>query len=276
MSFLIDLYKNILNINNINIFVLIDINGKLWFHANKIASSLGYKKSYESINTLVSKKNIRLFHKIKIIKSPITMGDLNNDKSIQKSSKFINEHGLYEFLLNSKIKIAKKLKDELIMKILPSLRETGEIIYNNHIKKQITNNNDEIHKLLINVKNIDYPDGNHIYIIKQKVNNKTYYKIGYTKNLNKRIKTYNTGNANKIYFNYIIKVDDNEMDNCIKKVMKNHEHIKNKEFYKISLNIALKFINKCDTSINDIYCGYCLKCYNFTKIGKHICKYIGK
>lgn len=274
MSILIDLYNNILNINNIDIYVLIDINGKLWFHANKIATSLGYKKSYETINTLVSKKNVKLFYKIKIIKSPLVMGDINNDKSIQKSSKFINEHGLYEFLLNSEIKIAKKLKEELIMKILPTLRETGEIIYDNHIKKQIKHNNDEIHKLLINQKNIDYPDGNHIYIIKQKNNNKIFYKIGYTKNLNKRIKTYNTGNANKIYFNYIIKVDDKEIDKCIKQMLKNTEYVKNKEFYKLTLNSVLRFIKKCSFNLIDISCGYCLKLFKFDTVTKHKCSYV--
>jgi predicted GIY-YIG superfamily endonuclease len=124
--------------------------------------------------------------------------------------------------------------------------------------------------LLLNLKNIDYPEGNHIYIIKQK----KFYKIGYTKNLNKRIKTYNTGNANKIYFNYIIKVENIEIDKCIKKIMKNEEYIKNKEFYKITLKHALKFINKCSTDIDNIKCGYCLKNYKFETISKHKCKFI--
>ena len=30
----------------------------------------------------------------------------------------------------------------------------------------------------------------------------------------------------------------------------------------------------CDESLNKICCGYCLKCYNFTKIKLHKCKYL--
>ena len=83
-----------------------------------------------------------------------------------------------------------------------------------------------------------------------------------------------TGNANKIYFNYIIKVENIEIDKCIKKIMKNQEYIKNKEFYKITLNSALKFINKCSTNIDNIMCGYCLQNYKFETISKHKCKLI--
>ena len=56
--------------------------------------------------------------------------------------------------------------------------------------------------------------------------------------------------------------------------MKNEEFIKNKEYYKTTLNKILKFIKLCDESLNKICCGYCLKCYNFTKIKLHKCKYL--
>ena len=56
--------------------------------------------------------------------------------------------------------------------------------------------------------------------------------------------------------------------------MKNEEFIKNKEYYMTTLNKILKFIKTCDESLNKICCGYCLKCYNFTKIKLHKCKYI--
>ena len=164
---------------------------------------------------------------------------------------------------------------------MPKIRETGKYVLDRESKKELDIVNKKLKAieksnkdLLLNMKNIDYPKGNYIYIIKQKANNKTYYKIGYTKNLNKRVKTYNTGNANKIFFNYIIKVQNEEIDKCIKKIMKNQEYIKNKEFYKISLNSALKFINKCSSDINNISCGYCLKEYNFNTMSKHKCKLI--
>ncbi len=56
--------------------------------------------------------------------------------------------------------------------------------------------------------------------------------------------------------------------------MRNEEFIKNKEYYKTTLNKIIKFIKSCDKSLNRMCCGYCLKCYNFDKIKLHKCKYI--
>jgi predicted GIY-YIG superfamily endonuclease len=82
---------------------------------------------------------------------------------------------------------------------MPQIRKYSKYELNKKEMKKIDKMNKKLKSikksnkdLLTNQKNIDYSEGNHIYIIKQKVNNKTYHKIGYTKNLNKRIKTYNT------------------------------------------------------------------------------------
>jgi hypothetical protein len=56
--------------------------------------------------------------------------------------------------------------------------------------------------------------------------------------------------------------------------MKNEEFIKNKEYYKTSLNKIIKFIKSCDDGLNKICCGYCLKCFNFDKIKLHKCQYL--
>ncbi len=92
--------------------------------------------------------------------------------------------------------------------------------------------------------------------------------------MNKRLKVYNTGEPNKILFNYYLIVKDKKIDECIKTIMKNEEFIKNKEYYMTTLNKILRFISKCDISLNTINCGYCLKLYEFDKIKEHVCKYI--
>ena len=56
--------------------------------------------------------------------------------------------------------------------------------------------------------------------------------------------------------------------------MHNEEFIRNKEYYKSSLNKILKFVKSCDRRINKICCGYCLKCYTLDDITSHKCKYI--
>ena len=91
--------------------------------------------------------------------------------------------------------------------------------------------------------------------------------------LNKRLKVYNTSFPYKIHYNYFVLVNDPMIDKCIKNIMKNEEFIKNKEYYKTSINQIIKFIKSCDESLNKICCGYCLKCFNFDKIKLHKCQY---
>lgn len=178
--------------------------------------------------------------------------------------------------MNSQIKLAKQLKKELVLNILPELRKTGEYILSNTEKTKLNQINDKLKKLendnktlISNQQHIVYPNGKYLYIIKVKYNNKIFYKIGYTKNLNKRLKTYNTSFPNKIYFNYIVKIKNESIDKCIRKVMKNKEWIKNKEYYKSTLTQVINFIKYCSNNIQHIICGKCLKKYNFTNIIKH-------
>lgn len=167
--------------------------------------------------------------------------------------------------------------DKYFTEIMPEIRKNGKYIMNykdNNNRIKLNNKLKENKQLLNNQRNVVYPEGNALYVIKQRINNKNYYKVGYTSNLNKRLKVYNTGNVSKILFNYYIQVNDSKIDKCIKKIMKNEEFIRNKEYYKTTFNQILKFINKCDNVINTMCCGYCLKCYNFTKIIVHKCKYL--
>jgi len=164
---------------------------------------------------------------------------------------------------------------------MPEIRKNGKYILDNSNKQQLKKINNELHKLetnnkvlLNNQRNVIYPIGNAIYIITKIINNKKYYKIGYTRNLNNRLKVYNTALPNKILYNYYVIVTDHETDKCIKKIMKNEEFIKNKEYYVTTLNKILKFIKLCDTKLTKICCGLCLKCYNFEKIKVHKCKFM--
>ncbi len=138
---------------------------------------------------------------------------------------------MYKLLSNSKKDIAIKFRDEIFTNILPSIRKTGEYIVNKNDKEKLKTLNQEITQLKNNQRNIVFPEGKAIYIIKQIRNNKKYYKIGYTSDLNKRLKVYNTGNANKLLYKYFCLIIDEKIDKCVKKYMKNKEFIKNKEYY---------------------------------------------
>jgi prophage antirepressor-like protein len=223
-----------------------------------MVKSLGYT------DVLHAKKYLKISMINKIKFNQMRVCGLPHTLTIQPHKIFINESGLYEMLSTSTKPLAKIFMNKYFTDIMPIIRKTGKYILDSSSKKELNKINKKLKltkksnkQLLINQKNMDYPEGSHIYIIKQKDNNKLFYKIGYTKNLNKRIKIYNTSNANKIYFNYIIKVENKEIDKCIKHILKNKEYIKNKEFYYLNLKTALSFIKKCSNHLNNISCGYC-------------------
>jgi hypothetical protein len=189
----------------------------------------------------------------------------------QPSAIFIDESGLYKLLTNSTKEIAKKFRDDIFSNILPSIRKNGS--YNIDNKDKLKRLNKEIIDLKNNQRNIIYPKGKAIYIIKQIVNNKIYYKIGYTKHLNKRLKVYNTGSVNKILYEYFCIIKSESIDRCIKIIFKNKQFIKNKEYYLTNIKQIIKVILKCDKRIRKICCGYCFSCKTLDSIINHKCKY---
>ena len=193
----------------------------------------------------------------------------------------INNNGLFMLLSISKKQLAKQFMQKYIDEIMPEITKSGKYISSKKDMDKIKELSTKINKLkdnnkilLNNMTNIIYPLGPSIYIIKQSYDNKIYYKIGYTKDLNKRLHTYNTGLVNKIHYNYYIMIDDPIIDTCIKKIMKNKEYIKNKEFYKSSLTSIIKFIKECNNMLNYIHCGFCHKniSIDYNKIKNHNCK----
>ena len=275
MSFFLDIFNKLLKLNENDIIIVFDVDGNIWFGLKDVIRALGYKSL---LNTYRMKIPTKFILKINDIKLSPLMGIASN---LQYNTKMINESGLNYILSKSNKPLAKLFMDKYIKDIMPEIRKTGKYVLDDSNKKKLDIINkklEEVEKdnldLLNNQRNIIYPIGKALYVIIFVKNNKRYYKIGYTKNLNRRLKTYNTSFPYKILFDYYILVNNEKIDKCIKKIMKNEEFIKNKEYYKTSLNNTLAFIKYCDDSLNEICCGYCLKCYNFDKIKIHKCKYI--
>jgi predicted GIY-YIG superfamily endonuclease len=87
-----------------------------------------------------------------------------------------------------------------------------------------------------------YPKGTHVYILEDE--NK--YKIGYTDDLYKRLKTYNTGKANKAEYAYYKKTNcGKEIETCLKAMLNKYIYKSNKEFYDCDIDIIIKKLLKC-------------------------------
>lgn len=275
-SFFLDIFNKILKVNDNDIIIIFDKDNNLWFGLRDIIKTLEYSNISKAITQIkISSKYKKEYNKI--LTPPGGVGRI----FIKPNKKFINESGLYELLSISTKPLAKVFMDEYFTNIMPEIRKTGKFIVDTQSKKKLDNINNELDELkhynknlLNNQRNVIYPKGKALYVIIRIINNKKYYKVGYTKDLNKRLKVYNTSFPYKIFFNYYILVNDPLIDKCIKNIMKNEEFIKNKEYYKTTLNKIIKFIKSCDESLNKMCCGYCLKCYSFDKIKSHKCKYL--
>jgi prophage antirepressor-like protein len=220
MDTIIDIYNKILYFNDDEIKFIYDTDDIVWFKFSNIASILEYKDRNDVLKKHIDKKYR------KHLKDIQTIHEVNRD---QGNTIYINESGLYKLLTNSKKDLAQKFRDDVFSNILPTIRKTGK--YNVEDKNKLKELNKEIIDLKNNQRNIKYPIGKAIYVIKKIINNKKYYKLGHTKDLNKRLKVYNTSNPNKILYKYFCLIENDSIDKCIKKVFKNKEFIKNKEYY---------------------------------------------
>ena len=240
MNTIIDIYNKTLSYNNNEINFEIDIDGVIWFKFLSIAKILGYKSTKDVIRDHIDKKYKKSIKNIKL---------QNPKKNNQPDMIYITENGLYSLLIKSKMKKAVEFQLWLINDALPNLRKYGKYEVDkktqeklddlNKTIKLLTKSNKQLKKNMTNKK---YPVGYHFYVLKED----GMYKIGYTKNLKKRLEVYNTGKANKAEYSYYKKTHcAKEIEGCMKSLLNKYIYKSNKEFYNCSLNKILKELKTC-------------------------------
>jgi phage anti-repressor protein len=128
----------------------------------------------------------------------------------------------------------------------------AEGLLRDHFEQIIDDLNKELGLVKKNIKKPIEAIGGHIYILKaMNTTQKDMYKLGNSDDMKKRLRVYNTGNANNIEPLFIMKVENIKMvESCIKNIAREYQYKKNKEVY----NIDFKFLQKL-----------CIKCKNFIK-----------
>ena len=240
MNTIIDLYNKLLVYNDNNISFIIDTNNIIQFKLSNITDLLGYKSRKDVIRDIIDKKYRKNLRDIE------TIHEVNRD---QGNTIYINESGLYKLVLRSRMKLAKEFQVWIIEDALPKLRKYGFYEVDTKTKTKIKELNHKIalltksnNKLKNNMTKNKYPHGLHFYVIKDD----GMYKIGHTRDLNKRLSTYNTGKANKAEYSYYKKTEcAKEIEECMKSLLNEYIYKSNKEFYNCSLNKILKEVKKC-------------------------------
>jgi len=128
----------------------------------------------------------------------------------------------------------------------------AEGLLQDHYEQIINDLNKELGLVKVNMKKPIDILGGHIYILKaMNTTQKDMYKLGNSDDMKKRLRVYNTGNANNIEPLFVMKVNDILMvEGCIKNLAREYQYKKNKEVY----NIDFTFLQKL-----------CIKCKNFVK-----------
>jgi prophage antirepressor-like protein len=200
-------------------------------------------------------------------------------KSIHAQTIYINEGGLYELLINSRLPEAKKFYKWLLEEVIPKIREYGEYKLDEETKKKMEKINEKIKEMKKKVKILEnnqkeekYPEGGIIYVIRPIKEEKNINKIGYTKEMKKRMNTYNTGVADKMKVVYYIKVDKPQaIEYCVKGILYEYRYRGKKEYYKCGLKKIIEAIEKCNKIIKGkYYCGECKKEIDKKELKRHI------
>lgn len=128
--------KSVINLNNFifnnnTIIIIIDIDNNPWFCGNQIAKIMGYSKLNKAISDHVKEKYTKPYLELQKNYSI----NLSLSKNIQNTTKFINETGLYQLIMKSKLPIAEKFQDWVCDQVLPSIRKYGEYKLNKKMNK---------------------------------------------------------------------------------------------------------------------------------------------
>ena len=128
------------------------------------------------------------------------------------------------------------------------------------IKKYHQHIQDKLYKELGLIKKNQKPIVNKkkgvVYILKALNTTTTLYKIGRSDDLKKRLKNYNSGNANDVEPLFILEVNDIEkVENCVKNIVKDFKYRKYKEVYELDIDILKNIMMRCDEFVNgfDVY-----------------------
>ena len=149
------------------------IDEEIWFVAKDVSDILEYSQTSKMIRRLDEDE-----------KSRIASNVLPDANSMARDFIIINESGLYSSILGSKKPVAKSFKKWVTKEVLPKLRNLHEKFYG-----------------MCNYNNGDIDNNGFVYIIKD--NSNSYYKIGKTVDLSRRLQQLRCGNANIEMYYYL-------------------------------------------------------------------------
>lgn len=227
---------------------VIDNNHLIWFYAIQICNILEYKNTQAALHSHVDKNNKITYNSIKRHSKYMY--------NIQDHAVFINEYGLYELIMKSRMANAKKIQEWISNDVISAIRKFGIYEVDKNQKKNIKELNSELDNYKKKIKILEnnqkkekYPKGGYVYVVQPPGYEiaDEIFKPGKTdENLNKILNTYNTTVPDKVIVRYKLKVEDpTAVEYCVKGFLHEYRYSDRKEYYKIKLSKIKRIIKDC-------------------------------
>jgi phage anti-repressor protein len=219
-QFIDDFFKIIKNYN--------DFDNLFYIYLDNVAKWVNQKKSNIK-RTLV--KNFSKNIDYSIEKIEVGRGK-PKENILLKSSTFKK---LCMMLNNKK---AKEVR-EYFLKVEETLDKYKNYIINS-LKTQVK-------KMDTSLKSRKKPSKGVIYGFEINDNNRKFIKIGKSKDFLQRMKQHNSSHADKIDVEFLFETDNfNEVEGCIKGIMKKYQYRKGKEVYEVEIDKLKELTDGCD------------------------------
>ena len=168
--FFMEIFNEILKINDNDVVILFDNKGDVWFGLRDIIKLLQYNNVRNAITKLkISNTNVQIYSKIN--KNTRGCTPVVPLYTHQPHKKFVNESGLYELLSISTKPLAKIFMDKYFTEIMPKIRQSGKYVLDKTNKTKLYNVNKKLNSikksnksLINNQRNIIYPVGPSLYV----------------------------------------------------------------------------------------------------------------
>ena len=126
---------------------VLNLNGKFYFPATKVASILGYRNQYDAINKHCIQDHPSLVKREVWVQTGI---QANGTPAMRKTEvNFIDEGNLYRLITKSKLPLAQQFERWVFDEVLPLIRQTG-MYMTDQVYSELVSNPGKLGQMLIN------------------------------------------------------------------------------------------------------------------------------